>query len=140
MAKAVFSIDGVPFEHIRVVSLVQTFEILDNDEAKRTMAGEMVRGIIGTYYNYKLKLKPEYTPEGMKEYNKLWEMCSDPRTKSHTLTVPHDIGDNVTHTTRTFQAYITSGSREMLKYDVNGVDYWKSGEFQFISMSPAIKS
>ena len=135
MSKTVFSIDGVTFPHLRVINFTQTFEILDGKNSGRVLTGEMKRDLIGTYFNYKLKIKPEYSVEGIQEYNTLWDMCSSP-TESHTLVVPYDVGTGV-HTTQTFQAYITSGSRDMLKYDLDNVDYWKEGEFQFIAMSPA---
>lgn len=136
MPKTMFSIDGVTFPHLRVISCEQTFEVLDKD-SKRVLSGEMNRNIIGTYYNYKLKLKPEQSAEGMAEYSRLWYMCSTPQA-SHTLVVPHDCDSSGGyHTTRTFQAYITSGKRGMIKYDINGVDYWGEGEFNFISMDKA---
>lgn len=132
---AFFTIDDVAFENIRVVSCQQTFEILDGEGATRTLDGIMHRDIIGTYYNYNLKLSPKMTEAGMREYNKLWNMVSNPQEK-HTLVVPYDVGDSVVHDTQTYQAYITSGKREMKKYNYNGVDYWGEGEFNFISVSP----
>jgi hypothetical protein len=136
MAKSVFSIDGIEYPHIRVLSLNQSFNILDGENSGRVLTGEMKRDIIGTYYNYKLKLKPENSKEGMIEYNTLWQLCSQP-TESHVLTVPYDIGNSV-HSTLVFDAYITSGNRDMLKFDLDGIDYWKEGEFQFVAVAPAI--
>lgn len=136
MAKTCFSVDGVTFPHLRVLGLTQTFEILDGENSGRVMTGEMTRDIIGTYFNYKVKIKPEESLDGMREYNKLWDMCSSP-TDSHTLVFPFDIGSNgVVHSTLTFMGYITSGSRDMIKYDLNSVDYWKDGDFQFVAMKP----
>lgn len=136
MAETLFSIDGITFPHLRVLDLVQTFEVLDGKNTSRVMTGEMKRDIIGTYYNYKLTIKPEYSEEGMKEYNKLWDICSSP-TESHLLVVPYDVGSNdVVKNTLTFNAYITSGSRNMLKYNYLGVDYWREGEFQFVAIAP----
>lgn len=136
MSQTMFSIDGVTFPHLRVLSCEQTFEVLDKD-SYRPLSGGMNRNIIGTYYNYKLKLKPENSTAGMQEYSKLWYMTSTPQA-SHTLVVPFDCDSNGGyHTTRTFQAYITSGKRSMLKYNVDGVDYWGEGEFNFISMDKA---
>lgn len=135
MAKTMFSVDGIAFSHLKVLSCTQSYKILDGDNSGRVLTGEMTRDIIGTYFNYTLKLKPEYTVEGMKEYNKLWDMCSNP-VESHTLVIPFDVGEDVTHTTLTYQAYITGGSREMLRYDYEGTDYWKEGEFQFVAMDP----
>ena len=134
--KTMFSIDGVTFPHIRVLSCEQSFEVLDKD-SKRALSGSLNRNIIGTYYNYKLKLKPEKSEDGMSEYSQLWYMCSSP-IASHTLVVPFDCDNNGgTHTTMTYQAYITSGKRGMTKYDQDGVDYWGEGEFQFIAMDKA---
>lgn len=146
MPQTMFSIDGVAYPHIRVLSCEQTFQVLDKD-SKRSLAGNMNRNIIGTYYNYKLKIKPENSQEGMSEYAHLWYVCSTP-TESHTLVVPFDCestyNDNThtfsgggVHTTKTYQAYITSGAREMTKYNVNGVDYWGAGELNFIAMDKA---
>lgn len=145
MPTTMFSIDGVSFPHLRVLSCEQTFQILDKD-SYRAFAGNMCRNIIGTYYNYKLKIKPERSFEGMKEYSYLWNLCSTP-TESHTIVVPFDADATYDatnqrfhggyHTTTTFDAYITSGARNMTKYNVNGVDYWGEGEFNFIAMNKA---
>jgi len=135
MSTTLFSIDGVTFSHLRILELTQTFEILDGANSGRFLSGIMKRDIIGTYFNYKLKIKPEYTIDGMREYNKLWSLCSS-LSQSHVIIMPFDVGDNVTQSTITFNAYITSGSRDMLKYDVNGTNYWKDGDFQFVAMEP----
>lgn len=139
MAKTCFSIDGITFPHLRVLGLTQTFEILDGENSGRVMTGEMTRDIIGTYYNYKAKIKPEESSDGMSEYSKLWYICSSP-VNSHTLIFPYDISsDGTVKSTLTFQGYITSGSRDMIKYDLNSIDYWKDGDFQFVAMAPTRK-
>ena len=138
MPTTCFSIDGITFPHLRVLNLEQTFEILDADNSGRVKTGEMKRDIIGTYYNYKLKLKPELSNEGMSDYSKLWYMCSNP-VEQHVLIMPYDVGSNgEVSTTLTFNAYITAGKREMLKYAYDDVDYWKEGEFQFVAMAPQL--
>lgn len=140
---AVFKVDNIEFPNIRVIALEQSFEILDGEKSGRSvLTGVMNRQIIGSYYNYKLKLKPKYTPQGMKEYNQLWHICSQP-VKSHMVTVPDDVTTNitssgVTHNSMTYEAYITSGKRAMLKYDIDGVDYWGDGEFNFVAINPNI--
>ena len=140
MPDSLFSIkvDGswVTFPHLRVLSCEQTFQVLDKD-SYRALAGNMNRNIIGTYYNYKLKLKPEKTEDGMRDYSKLWYIVSAP-VDSYEIKVPFDCSNPGTvHTTITFNAYITSGARDMTKYNVNGVDYWGEGEFNFIAMDKA---
>lgn len=131
-----FSIDGIEFPHLRVTEFTQTFEILDGENAGRVISGEMVRDVIGTYYNYKMKISPEKNPAGMTDYNKLWDICSTPQD-SHLIKVPYDVnsvGDN--HSEQMFEGYITSGARNMEKYDYDGTDYWKEGEFNFIAIAP----
>lgn len=136
MAQTMFSIDGVTYPHLRVTGFEQSFEVLDKD-SKRSLAGNLNRNIIGTYYNYKIKIAPEKSLAGMQEYSKLWWVCSTPQD-SHTLVVPMDCDSSGgVHTTRTFKAYITSGKRGMEKYNYNGTDYWGAGEFTFISMDKA---
>ena len=136
MAQTMFSIDNVTYPHIRVLSCTQSFDVLDKD-SYRALSGEMNRNIIGTYYNYKLKLKPEKSEDGMEEYSKLFYVLSAPQ-ESHTITVPFDCDDEGgTHTTKTYTAYVTSGKRNMLKYNVNGIDYWGEAEIDFIAMDKA---
>lgn len=148
MAKTVFKLsrDGtnwITFPHLRVLSLKQTFEILDGENATRALNGAMKRDIIGTYYNYEIQVMPERTETGAKELNYLMFLVSTPRDYWY-VNVPDDVYQSEhsyssAHTNRTIKMYITSGEREMMKYDVNGVDYWTSLTLQFVSMDVARK-
>jgi len=71
MKKFVFTIDGVEYRNIHVVSVKRSFSVLDGENAGRTMDGAMQRDIIGTYYNYSLEIDPmDSKPD---EYDALYE-------------------------------------------------------------------
>ena len=67
MANYVFTIDGVEYKNIHVVSVKRSFSVLDGENAGRTMDGAMQRDIIGTYYNYSLEIDP--SESGPEEYD-----------------------------------------------------------------------
>ena len=58
MNNYVFTVDGMEYRNIHVLSIKRSFAILDGDNAGRTMDGAMRRDIIGTYYNYSLEIVP----------------------------------------------------------------------------------
>jgi hypothetical protein len=91
------------------------------------MNGNMVRDVIGTYYNYTWEL----TPADYEDYDTLYELLSAP-VDSHIITVPY--GRN---STKTFQAYVTSGQDELIHTDENGDNYWDGLSIQFVAMNPA---
>lgn len=119
-------IDGVTYPHIYVLSLKRSFSVLDGDNAGRVMTGDMVRDIIGTYYNYSLEIdSDESDPD---EYDRLYEVLSAP-VDSHTITVPYGQG------TLTYKAYATNGEDNLVKCyeELNG---WNGLSVNFIAMSP----
>ena len=82
MKSYVFTVDGVEYRRIHVLSLKRSFAVLDGENAGRMMEGSMQRDLIGTYYNYSLVIDPDDTdPE---EYDALYEILSAP-VKSHTV-------------------------------------------------------
>ena len=92
---SVFTLDGKSYNMIVPADgLKRSFQILDGDNAGRTISGIMKRDIIGTYYNYEITVQPKsYDPE---EYDEFYESISAP-VDSHTLTFPYG------QTTLTFQ-------------------------------------
>ena len=127
MAIDVFKIDGVAYPKIHVVKLTRKFSILDGELAGRNVRGEMIRDVIGTYYNYSLELMCNKLNGA--EYDEFYEIISSPRD-SHVLQVPY--GQN----TLTFDAYITSGEDE-LKYMTENENLWRGINCDFIAMKPA---
>ncbi len=120
----VFSIDGVNY-NVAVTSIERNFEVLDTDNSGRVIAkGEMIRDVIGTFYNYTIKLETRNLD--LADYDKLYEVISAPR-RSHVITVPYG------QTTKTFRAYITSGKDKMVRRDRRG-NHWSGLSLKFVAM------
>lgn len=122
------SIDGVDYDLVHIVSLKRSFSVLDGPNTGRVQTGEMRRDIIGTYYNYTLKIEPDQSNASIAQYDSLYEIISSP-AESHTIKVPYGQG------WKQFKAYVTSGADNlMLKTDDHSK--WDGLEINFIAMSP----
>lgn len=126
MSRFVFTVDGVEYSGIHVVSLKRSFAVLDGENAGRTMDGAMQRDIIGTYYNYSLEIDPsDSDPE---EYDSLYEALSAPQD-SHAVVFPYGRG------TLSFQAYVANGEDDL--FDIfNGKNRWDNLTVNFVAMDP----
>ena len=122
----VFTLDGVAYPDARVTKLKRSFSVLDGPNAGRVMTGEMVRDIIGTYYNYAIEI--EVAESAIQAYDALYEVITAPAT-SHTLTVPYG------QTVFTFEAYVTNGDDELMSME-GGRNKWGHLAFNFIAMVP----
>lgn len=126
MSNFVFSIDGVEYSKIHVMSLKRSFSVLDGENAGRTMDGAMQRDIIGTYYNYSMEIDPYDSDPA--EYDSLWEAISAP-VDSHTVSFPY--GRDML----TFEAYVANGEDEL--FDIfRGVNRWDNLTVNFVAMDP----
>lgn len=126
MNQFIFTVDGVAYPGIHVVSVKRSFSVLDGENAGRTMDGAMQRDIIGTYYNYSMEIDPEdSTPD---EYNKLYEVLSAPKN-SHEITFPYG-KDSIT-----FQAYVSNGDDELLD-SLDSGNRWDNLSINFVAMKP----
>ena len=122
------SIDGVDYVLVHIVSLKRSFSVLDGPNSGRVQTGVMRRDIIGTYYNYTLKIEPDQSNASIAQYDSLYEIISSP-AESHTIKVPYGQG------WKQFKAYVTSGADNlMLKTDDHSK--WDGLEINFIAMSP----
>lgn len=126
MSQFVFTVDGIPYKGVHVVSVKRSFAVLDGENAGRTMDGAMQRDIIGTYYNYSMEIDPVHSNPD--EYNALYEVLSSPEN-SHTITFPYG-KDSIT-----FQAYISNGEDELLD-SLDGGNRWDNLSINFIAMKP----
>ena len=126
MSRFVFTVDGVEYSKIHVVSLKRSFSVLDGENAGRTMDGAMQRDIIGTYYNYSMEIDPaDSDPE---EYDSLYEALSAPQD-SHAVTFPYGRG------AMSFQAYVANGEDEL--FDIfRGSNRWDNLTVNFVAMEP----
>ena len=116
-------VDGVSYDVINS-ELTRSFQVLDGENAGRTLDGEMHRDVIGTYYNYTWKLEPKTT----EDYSTLYDVLSSP-SDYHTITVPYN------QSTKTFRAYVTNG-QDQLRRQEDGVNYWTGLSINFIAISP----
>ena len=81
------------------------------------------REVIGTYYNYTLKIHCT----DMQVYNTLFEVLSDP-VPSHLVELPHD------HTS--FEGYFSSIADEIQRIDVDGETIYKGLTCRLTAMKP----
>jgi hypothetical protein len=125
-----FSIDNRTFPNLIVKSLKRSFQILDGPLTGRNLRGEMLRDIIGTYFNYDLDL--ECTKLSVKDYDDLYEIICSPNVDSHSIIVPYAQKE------LTFNAYISSGD-DTLKIRTETYSRWGELGCKFIAMAPQIR-
>lgn len=122
----VFSVDGVQYSKLHVVSLKRSFAVLDGENAGRTMDGAMQRDIIGTYYNYSLEIDPSGSDPA--EYDSFYEVISSP-SDSHSVSFPYG------QSSLEFEAYVSNGEDEL--WDIfKGQNRWTNLTVNFIAMTP----
>lgn len=122
---SVFKIDGVSYD-VGVKSLKRDFQVLDSEDTGRNLGGDLLRDVIGTYYNYTVEIFRKRASN--KDYNDLYEKISSPE-EFHDIEVPY--GDTI----YSFKGYIASGSDELKKIQ-NGENIWGGLSFKMIAKSP----
>lgn len=120
------TLDGVTYSTLHITSLKRSFSVVDGDNAGRLQNGEMMRDIIGTFYNYSVELDPDSASRA--DYDAFFEVISSP-VPSHLLVIPY------AQTTLTFQAYVTQGADELTLMESNA-NRWENLSFDFIAMAP----
>lgn len=124
----VVAIDGRYFNiSIPQNGIKRSFSIMDSDNAGRNIEGEMIRDIIGTYYNYTILFETKNLSN--MEYDELYEILSAP-VDYHIITVPYG------QTTMTFKAYVTNGDDNISVVTSKG-NKWTGLSINFIAISPA---
>ena len=92
---SVFLLDGKVYNvEVEKDSLERSFAVTDTEQSGRTLDYAMDRDIIGTFYNYTMKVYPK--TEDLAAYDAFYEM-----------TFPYG------QETLTFQAYITQGKDKL---------------------------
>lgn len=119
------SIDGQYFD-IPLVSLKRKADVLDR-YAKRNEAGDLLRKIIGVYFNYTLAVG---VVNDANTYNALYDKLTEP-TEFHEISLPINGG-----ATYTFTAYISSVEDEYLKITDSGAQF-QNLTCKFTAKSPA---
>lgn len=120
------TLDGVTYRTLHVMSLQRSFSVTDGENAGRVQTGDMVRDIIGTFYNYSCEIRADAGSRA--DYDAFFEAISAP-VDSHELTVPY------AQTTLTFQAYVTTG-QDNLELMEPTANRWVGLSFNFIAMAP----
>ena len=96
----IFSLNGVKY-NINILELKRKFAVTDTENSGRVAEYSMHGDIIGTFYNYTLKVAP--FENDIKSYNDFYEAISNPNNSKHSIILP--FGDE----TLSFTAYVTQG-------------------------------
>lgn len=120
------TVDGKKYKNLYVTSIERNFSVLDGDNAGRTTAADMIRDVLGTFYNYTIAIESKYS--NAQEYDEFYEVISAPAA-SHTIVVPY------AQTTLTFKAYCTSG-KDSVGIEHDGSQKWTGLSINFIAISP----
>lgn len=123
------TIDGQPYnaDLFRVSEFEESFEILSGSNSGRLQDGTMYIEPIGTFYNHELTFVRRASCS-LAEWDNLYYVMSSPNNE-HTVTVPHKQG------TLTYQAYISSGKRKLVKIEGSN-KYWDALTCRFTAMEP----
>ena len=119
------TVDGKKY-NVLVTSLTRKFQVLDGENAERTLSGAMSLELIGTFYIYEITILPSVGKYG--DYDALYEVLSAPQD-SHRIVVPY------AQSTLTFNAYVTAGQDNLIRKKP-GESYWTGLSVQFIAMAP----
>lgn len=120
------TLDGVTYQTLHVVKLTRNFAVLDGENAGRVTSGEMIRDVIGTFYNYTVEIDPDAASR--EDYDAFYEVISSPED-AHLLVVPYG------QTTLTFYAYVSQGQDELTMME-DAANRWENLSFSFIAMQP----
>ena len=124
--KDIFKVDGISYNVIVPENgIKRSFAVTDTDNAGRAVTGEMIRDIIGTYFNYSIDIKCKKGFES--DYYNLYNVVASP-VDSHYITVPFHNGYLA------FEAYVTGGE-DVLKSMANNNE-WEVMTLNFIAVKP----
>lgn len=119
-------VDGIYFD-IPMVSLKRNADFLDKF-AERNEEGDLLRELIGVYYNYTLTVGTS-TDFGDTDYDTFWDKMTEPK-EFHEISLPIKRGYYV------FTAYISSVSDEYKKILENEAEF-TGFTCKFTAKSPA---
>lgn len=102
---AVFLMDGKEYQ-LEVGELERSFAVTDTEQSGRTSDYSMHRDIIGTFYNYTMKIYPDIS--NLDSYDEFYDAITDPNYESHEMTFPYN------QETLTFRAYVSQGKDKLM--------------------------
>jgi hypothetical protein len=127
MSNGVVLIDGRDYGlTVSEGGIKRKFEIVDTDKAGRLITGEMLRDVVGTYYNYTVSFMTNKTTR--QSYDAFYEAISAP-VDYHMITIPY------AQEMLTFKAYVTNGQDTLVRIDKDG-NRWNGISINFVSMAP----
>ena len=118
-------IDGMTFD-VPVIDLTRKADFLDKFAKRTESEGELLRELIGVYFNYQLRFG---IAKDATEYQRLWDKLTEP-VEFHTVVVPDEKGDY------TFKAYFSNVGDKMLK-KTQQRNYWQDLTVNFTAQVPA---
>lgn len=125
-------INGTVFDaNVAIGKYNRYFNVLDGENAGRSMDGRMVRDVIGTYIGHKLTVFRR--GDDYAGIDAFWDYL-----------VAHSTDDSVMleaadgQTTIAYEAYYTSAKQDIEKVE-GGVNYWGEIEVNFIPMDAQVK-
>jgi hypothetical protein len=121
------TIDSTTYD-VPIVSISRKADSLDKG-AERTQDGVLHRELIGIYFNYDLTMG--MSANNVADYAALFLKLTEP-TEYHTVVIP---GAPAGY--ETVQIYFGSIRDEMMRYQLNGVDYFRSLSFSIIARAPS---
>lgn len=122
MANKYLTIDNVMYP-VKIVDLNRTADVLDAS-AYRTEDGILHRKVIGTYYNYQVKVGIE---NDIALYESLYNVLSSP-VASHSIKFPNESAP--------LQRYVSSVTDGILRVTENGTIY-RDLSFRAICVAPS---
>lgn len=120
-----FELDGTEYT-VAVTKLKRSAKVMDNENAGRSKPGDMIRDIIGTYYNYTIEIATNYLSPS--DYDALYQTLTAP-VEDHQLTVAYGQG------TLTFRAYVANVDDDLIRAGKD-TNIWGNLVLNFVAMSP----
>jgi hypothetical protein len=121
----IFKINGET-PNVNVISLQRAANVLDGSNAGRLKNGDMMRDIIGTYYNYTIEVSPKASDTAA--YNDLYETITAP-VESYPVELPFG------QSTLKFDAY-TASAEDSLRYTNGTRNHWRGLKFTMTAKAP----
>lgn len=125
---AVFLMDGKEYQ-LEVGELERSFAVTDTEQSGRTADYSMHRDIIGTFYNYTMKIYPDIS--NLDSYDEFYDAITDPNYESHEMTFPYN------QETLTFRAYVSQGKDKLMSRKGRNIWALKDGlSLTFTAVEP----
>ena len=118
-------INGVSFDvNVAISAYSRNFNVLDGENAGRTLSGRMVRDVIGTYIGHNVTVFRK--GDNYRGLDAFWDYLIQHSTDDSVLLEAADGQKTVS-----YQAYYTSGTQDIEKVE-NGINYWGEIQVNFI--------